>query len=198
METPTAQICQSSGGTVVNSCPGIGGGTSSSGGGISGGTSSSSVGGTARSSSSNTATQFYCDYGYPHSAGGGCFPINLVNPSCDTEYGILSLKCGRTDLAYCNYAASNVSSGGCYNMVDNSTNRSNCTRDNGSVLTECPVIRYQETFYCFEEYYDEGEFYKDCDRIGGWYFSNARECIQYGGAVVTKSFCLGVGAEIFE
>ncbi|MDR0517336.1 MAG: hypothetical protein LBH25_09880 [Fibromonadaceae bacterium] len=84
----TSVACQASNGTVVASCPG-GGGNSSSGGGSNNGNSSSG-GGSDISSSSGVVAAFtlFCDYGYPMTEGGGCYPMNVGEINCDESWGI--------------------------------------------------------------------------------------------------------------
>jgi len=55
------------------------------------------------SSSGGVGVASYCDYGYPHSAGGGCVLMKDAN-DCDLDWGVVVASCGRTDLSYCQYS----------------------------------------------------------------------------------------------
>jgi hypothetical protein len=166
------------------------GGTSSSSSG--GGTtpSSSSGGGTTTSSSSNAPVTIigYCDYGYPNTSGGGCFPITSMD-ECDLDYGILKARCGtRTDITYCEYST------GCWDIPNTLDDRVDCN-EWGDVVTECPVSKYGETFYCLRTV----EEVTYCVRISAsGTYKNARGCFsesEYNG-VVHEDFCIASGATI--
>jgi hypothetical protein len=135
----------------------------------------------------------YCDYGLPHSAGGGCFPIFKIEDvtECDAEYGKLRTAaegCGRTDLSYCRYG-----NGECYNIANNSTAINKCTiTDSGTNYNECPLNTFVEPFYCYD-----GDGYGDCDRIGV-YYNSAKSCIQSGGMPLPIQWCDDIGADVFE
>jgi hypothetical protein len=134
----------------------------------------------------------YCDFGLPHSAGGGCFPIFTIDDisACDAEYAKVSLTgCGRTDLSYCRY-----NNGKCYNIENTAAAKTKCTgADSGTNYDECPLSTFEETFYCYD-----GDGYGDCDKIGGLLWSSARECVRAGGLPITRSWCLDAGAEIYN
>jgi len=172
----TVEQCTILGGTQVSSCPGGNNSSSSGGGG------SSSSGGKS-SSSSAPIQKMYCDYGYPNSEGGGCFPLDFGNIVCDETYGKLSTRCGRTDLQYCRYST------GCYSI--NSTTELWDCEDYGTFVTECPTSLYGKLYYCYD-----GDGYGECDKIGGVYWSNAKQCTTSGGAVVDRPFCLEIEAVI--
>ncbi|MCL2261084.1 MAG: hypothetical protein FWC15_07010 [Fibromonadales bacterium] len=193
---PNSAACNLVQGTVDPNC---GGGnnpgnnnSSSSGGSNPGNNNSSSSGGSNPSnnnSSSSTGPKLYCDYGYPNTAGGGCYPLDLTEFDCDLDYAEIRTSCGRTDLAYCNYSGI----GGCYNMANTSTNKTNCEYDFGTVVLECPISKYETAFFCF----GSRQYPNDCDRIGE-YYTSSRACVQAGGSVVKADFCEAVGADIYE
>jgi hypothetical protein len=189
----SADLCADVG-TPVATCPG--GGTSSGG----GGTSSSSGGGSNTSSSSKgidvPVPTGYCDLGYPHSAGGGCFPM-YPGDNCDSDYGKVVQKCGRTDLEYCQYAASTKDPEGCY-AINNATERNSCTLY-GTFKDECPSRLFgskegPKTFYCY--YYDDEYDELACIKIG--YLLLASECASGDAAIVDAAFCSKIGAEIYD
>jgi hypothetical protein len=147
-----------------------------------GGTSSSSSGGGTTPSSSSGGPVAYCDFGLPHTDGGGCFPIYTANDfgTCDTDYAITAVRCGTQTQTFCRWAT------GCWET----TSASACTNDYGTSVTECSPSEYQHPMYCLDPNANGGP---TCSRIaaGSWY-TGARACLSNVGssaAIVERSFC---------
>jgi hypothetical protein len=159
----------------------------------SGGTSSGSVGTSSSSGGTSIPTPTgYCDFGYPTTSGGGCFPL-YPGDNCDSEYGKVVQKCGRTDVKYCQYPAYGATLANCHATAS-------CSGGTAAFVTECPTDLYGKTFYCF--YYDDEYDELACDEIGV-YWASARACLTAGDnagvavAIVDRAFCVDAGAEIY-
>jgi len=183
LETYLKMSCENGGGAFLTSLPSScagGGGSSNSGGGSS---SNSGGGGTPKPT-------LFCDFGYPSTAGGGCFPIdNAAN--CDLDWGVVTTRCGQRYDLFCDWGIENVDGGGCY-ILESGKDCSYST-NGGNQTYECPIARAKEIYYCY--YGDESG---TCDRIGGYFYDTANECALDGGAIVRRDFCEENGIYIYN
>jgi hypothetical protein len=117
--------------------------------------SSSSAVPSSSSTAPSDSTQLYCDFGPPHTYGGGCFMIES-SADCNTDDGgAVTTQCGRTDRLYCDYFGpreacpsceglyENGVSGGCY-MIESPTY---CDLQYGSVVTQCSAASVGTALY---------------------------------------------------
>ncbi|MCL2261031.1 MAG: hypothetical protein FWC15_06730 [Fibromonadales bacterium] len=112
------------------------------------------------SSAQQQTTQYYCDWGYPSTAGeGGCYPIEASERTdCTASTGKVVTSCGGYNFKYCNWGPSyNEPSdpncdgycGGCH-KIGNGITEYSCENDWGSVVDECPsysLVKYNFA-YC--------------------------------------------------
>jgi len=94
------------------------------------------------SSSSQNSIQYYCDYGPPHSeGGGGCIAISGPEVECGSpEYATKTTSCATIGnfCYYGPYCASCVNKGGCW-PIRTTTDSQSCVNNNGSFVSVCPA-----------------------------------------------------------
>ncbi|MCL2207622.1 MAG: hypothetical protein FWB90_05940 [Fibromonadales bacterium] len=127
--------------------------------------------------------KLFCDFGYPTTSGGGCYPISTAS-ECDTEYGQVATKCGQRNDQFCQWSSTNE----CHLTASTSK----CQTDYGASVSLCPISTLDEDFYCYYGGYEE-----DCSKIGGKGYSRATDCASDGGAIVKRAFCVENEIPIF-
>jgi len=129
----------------------------------------------------------FCDFGYPSTSGGGCYPIGTES-ECDLEYGRVASRCGQRNDQFCHWSSTYE----CHLTASASA----CQTDFGTPVSLCPIntlpAANDNPFYC---YY--GDSYGSCDRIGGSTFGTASTCATAGGAIVRRNFCTENGIQIY-
>jgi hypothetical protein len=141
-ETP-GQSCA----TLVEECRLYGSlfaGTTAEGSGIACGLTQPSSNSQGKSSSSvSVSTQLYCDFGPPHSDGGGCNAISNASQCNKLDGGAVTTQCGRTDRLFCDYGPKNSDGGGCFMIAS----QANCDLQYGSVVTQCSAASVGTALY---------------------------------------------------
>jgi len=162
----TSSQCNSSGGNAVSSCE------------------------------ADASLPLYCDYGPPHTYGGGCERISNASQCKLLDGGMVTNTCGRMDRLYCDYGPTTTYGGGCHMIAS----QANCDTQWGTVVYQCPASSIGSAYYSYptlpsqppdppvgsgQLYCDFGPLHSDgggCEAI-----SYASQCNRLDGGLVANS-----------